>query len=557
MKAIPDQPKADAEKFGRYDILEHIATGGMAKIYKASTSGNRIFTLKKILPEFSENEDFIRMFLEEAKISLSLKHSNIVRVLDFGQLEGSYYLAMEYVFGKDLGSILKRSFESKIHIPIDVACYLILQCCRGLHYAHHLVDSFGNSMGIVHRDISPPNILVSYNGDAKILDFGIAKAVRAVQPKITRSGVLKGKFCYMSPEQAQGESLNHQSDVFSLGIVLHELLTSRSLFYSPDEIETLERVRKAKVDPPSKIRKGVPKELDRIVLKALEVKLRKRYASCGEFGDALESFLNKFYPRTDTRSVAKFIRQLFSEEFSQKLAKARKEGWKDIFISGGADDEILLDRSPRATSSSPHFNTQGHQISWWARLLYDPKISQKFYRFSGIMILVLGLGAGAWAFYESQLGRELLKWGKSFIYPTTNQSPGPVDQVQNLSKPEPGSFQWWVNQGDKFSHEKNWTEALEAYDRALRINPYELKVSIARHFVLLEQGDLKEACDWFHQQTEVPEADRLYAEALCHDRAQQTEKALINYTDFLRRFPLDPRISNVQWRVDVLKGKAR
>lgn len=402
------------QKFGRYQILEHLATGGMAKIYKASTSNGRIFTLKKVLQEYAQNEDFLRMFLEEAKISLIMKHPQIVRVLDFGQLDGSYYLAMEYVFGKDLGSFLKRSYESKTAVPVDIACHIIRQCCRALEYAHTLTDSFGQSRSVVHRDISPPNILLSYNGEAKILDFGIAKAIRLSSMGHTRSGVLKGKFCYMSPEQARGENLNHQSDLFSLGIVFHELLTSQSLFYSQDEIETLERVRKADVQPPSSYRNDVPKELDRILLKMMAPKLKHRYQSAREIERELQSFLKEHYPRTDDRNVAKCMRSMFRKDFQFRGPQAKQEGWKDLLVSGGADDELLLDRSADKTQGKVQLRQATGEIAipWWTRLIYDPKINRRFKRSLMISSLSIALMGSLWLFYHSEAGKISIQWAQ-------------------------------------------------------------------------------------------------------------------------------------------------
>lgn len=543
-------------KFGRYDVVELLATGGMARVYKATTSQNRVFTIKKILPEFSRNDEFIKMFLEEAKISLSLKHSNIVRVIDFGQIENTYYLAMEYVFGRDVGSLLKRTLEKKIHVPVDVACQIIIQCCRGMEYAHRLTDAFGTSLGIIHRDISPPNILVSYNGEVKILDFGIAKAISAAENRNTRSGVLKGKFSYMSPEQTRGEFLTAQSDLFSLGIVLHELLTSRSLFYTKDELETLEKVRKAEVKAPSSIRKGIPEALDRIVLKALQPKLKKRLNSCAEFADELEVFLQENYPRTDKRAVAKFMRLMFQEDFNGRLEIALKEGWKDIFVSGGDDQELMLDRAQNlAPTRTP---TQGFRLSTWQRLLYDPKVSDPFFktlRFVGYACLLVVV---SWIFVRSEIGQNLFQsWKRSFSktapVESTPTSPPLVETPQSLER---GSLAWWVQEAEVALAAGQDELALDNLGKALKINPYEKDLVIRHHFLQLKLG-LGNACDWFQTHTELEPKDQLLARAACAELAGDPSKAVVAYSDFVRRFPKDLRAPKVERVLKNLLGDSK
>jgi len=537
-------------KFGRYDIVELLATGGMARVYKASTSANRIFTIKKILPEFSHNQEFIKMFLEEAKISLSLKHSNIVRVIDFGVIDGTYYLAMEYVFGKDIGSLLKKTLEKKIHVPIDVACQIIIQCCRGMEYAHRLTDAFGTSLGIIHRDISPPNIFLSYNGEAKILDFGIAKAISAAENKNTRSGVLKGKFSYMSPEQTLGEYLTAQSDLFSLGIVLHELLTSRSLFYTRDEIETLERVRKADVAPPSKTRKGVPRELDEIVLRALQPKIKRRYESCGQFADDLESLLRIHYPRTDRRAAAKFLRLMFEDDFQARLEPALAEGWKDVFISGGDDQDLMLDRQKEA-SSSTRSNTHGLRVGVFQKILYDPKISRKLYATIRVVAGVFTLIALGTLFLQSDNGKSLIQsWKVGISSPPEVEAVTKVEQTPNLPL-ERGSLVWWVNEAELAEKQGDILRAIENLERALKINPYERELLVRRQFLQLKRGEL-DVCEWFRVQKDVSDADQLLAGGACQELSGNYERAVVAYSDFVKRFSLDPRSESTRRIISTL-----
>ncbi|MGA0163449.1 MAG: protein kinase domain-containing protein [Bdellovibrionota bacterium] len=542
MSSDSDSEERSEKKFGRYEIIEQLATGGMARIYKASTSANRVYSLKKILPDFSKNEEFIHMFLQEAKISLNLKHPNVIRVYDFGQVDESYYLAMEYVFGQNLGAILKKSVSTKIHIPIPIASYLILECCRGLDYAHSLTDSFGNNIGVIHRDISPPNILVSYNGEPKILDFGIAKAVSVAQARVTRSGVLKGKFSYMSPEQARGEDLNPQSDVFSLGIVFWELLTSQSLFYSKDELETLERVRKANVKAPSKIRKSVPRELDKIVLKALDPKLKKRFSSCREFAEAISQFMDKNYPHTDHRDVAKFVRLLFATEFQEKRGQAIRESWKDVFVSGGSDDEIMLDRSSNFTNTTQTKKRDHAQPSFLARLIYDPKWGSITRKVTETSLVLFALGIFSFYFLKSDFYQNLKSEWLS-----TSEASAPPAKISAPSTPpttlEVRGFQWWLDRASELETRGNLDEALAAYERALEINAYDQTALVKKHFLRIRKDGDSQSCQWFRNQADLSRADKSFAAALCFEARNQKIKALEAYDEFIREFPKDLRTS--------------
>ncbi len=557
----PREPET-SERFGRYVLLETLAKGGMAQIYKAATPNGKIFTLKKILADYSSNSDFIKMFLDEAKISLNLKHDNVVRVLDFGQFEGNYFLAMEYVFGRDVGTLLRTSVERRIYVPLDVACMIIMQCAQGLAYAHSLVDNFGKPQGVIHRDISPPNILVSYNGDSKVLDFGIAKAARTDSRVNTRSGVLKGKFSYMSPEQALGQPLNPSSDQFSLGIVFYELLTSRSLFYSQDEIETLERVRKADVSSPRKIRKDIPPELEKIVLRALERKEKNRFSGCAEFAESLRRFLKQNYPRTDARTVAKFVRALFPEDFQRRSRPALKEGWVDILVSGASDDDLLLDRSlgdADAMKSNP--GTKGYRLNVWDRLLYDPRLGQKMSRIFvqwGVPLLIVCalslLWMTGWLEERWKTVHEAFKTSETPVppvaAPTVQPQPTPLP-TENLDKK---GLAYWLLVSEKAEAEGRYEEAASALSKAHEINPLDPKLVVKKLFLNLSTGNFDEACRAIQQTEGASDADRSLAIALCAEARGDTVKALSYYSEFIQRFPADPRRARAASVLDALKS---
>lgn len=308
--------------FGKYYLLERINIGGMAEIFKAKAFGvegfERMLAVKKILSSIAEDESFINMFIDEAKIAGQLNHPNIAQIFDLGKVNDSYFIAMEYISGKDLKTIFERSRRLGEKVSVPRVCYVMMKTCEGLGHAHHKKDANGQEINIVHRDVSPQNILISYEGEAKIIDFGIAKAQGKTSQ--TQVGILKGKFSYMSPEQVRGLHIDHRSDIFSLGIVLYEMLTLERLFLGESDFETLEKIRKVEMSPPSLYNPHIPKELEDIVLKALAKSPEDRYQTAFEFADALEQFMrnqNYYYTNKD---LGAYMKESFSAdiEFENK-----------------------------------------------------------------------------------------------------------------------------------------------------------------------------------------------------------------------------------------------
>ena len=251
------------QTFGKYQILERIATGGMAEIYKAKLEGiggfQRTFAIKRILPHLSMNVDYVNMLVDEAKVAGLLSHANIVQILDLGQVEGVWYIAMEYVDGRDLGSVLKRASERGLRLPVPHACFIIVELLKGLEYAHQRQVMRGGrpvALNIIHRDVSPPNVLISFQGEVKLTDFGIARA--ALKAQETQAGVIKGRFDYMSPEQAAGsKDIDQRSDLFAVGVVLYEILVGAPPFESTSVTGIL--IKQMQEDaPPMRTREGVP-----------------------------------------------------------------------------------------------------------------------------------------------------------------------------------------------------------------------------------------------------------------------------------------------------------
>ncbi len=306
------------EPFGKYELLRKIGSGGMAEIYKARMSGpggfEKIVVIKKILPSLDSNEDFIAMFVAEAKLTATLQHANIVQIFELGDVDGQHYIAMEHVDGHDLLQVLRRCRELDRLIPPELAVYIIAELCKGLHHAHNARDARGNPLDIIHRDVSPSNVLISRDGEVKIMDFGVARARRA-GARQTRTGVLKGKMGYMSPEQVVGDPFDHRVDIFSLGILLFESLTSRRLFLADTELKTLIRIRDVQIeDRVLSHSPWLPPRLRPILRKGLARLPQDRYASALEMHDALVEELFDVGVRADARRLGAFMRELFADQ---------------------------------------------------------------------------------------------------------------------------------------------------------------------------------------------------------------------------------------------------
>jgi TonB family protein len=307
-----DEEPADGTKFGQYVLLEKIATGGMAEVWKARMRGvegfQKIVAIKKILPHLSDNQDFIEMFVDEAKLAAQLNHNNIIHIYDLGKIQSSYYIAMEYIDGYDLKNILRKAQERDQPLSVEIALFVASKIAAALDYAHRKRDFEDKEMGLVHRDVSPQNVLISEEGDIKLCDFGIAKA--ASKASHTQAGALKGKLQYMSPEQAWGRNIDRRSDIFALATVLFEMLTARKLFGGDNELSILEQVREARVTPPSEYNDEVTPQIDAIVLKALQKDPANRYQTAGEMQRDLDAVLYSFRPTPTSADLAIYMHRL-------------------------------------------------------------------------------------------------------------------------------------------------------------------------------------------------------------------------------------------------------
>ncbi len=320
------------ERFGKYLILDHLVDGGMAKICRARYLGeqaNKMVAVKMVQPQFSNDEAFVRMFQDELNITFGMLHPNIMQVYDYGKTNGQLYTAMEYIHGANLKQFLDRLKERKVVFPPEICIYIISQVCLGLHYAHTFTDKLtGKPYNIVHRDISPHNIMLTYDGAVKVIDFGIAKAT--TNSEATQAGTIKGKLSYLAPEYLDGLELDARYDEFAVGITLWEMLCSRKLFQANNDLAVLKQIQACKIIPPSEINPSVPKELDAIVMKALSKDRAHRYENLDQLNRALIRFLYSTYPEFNASDLASFAEDLFKNEIGKDQEKFVEYGKIDI-----------------------------------------------------------------------------------------------------------------------------------------------------------------------------------------------------------------------------------
>jgi eukaryotic-like serine/threonine-protein kinase len=316
MKPPPsDSLLDDKVSFGKYQFLARIGKGGMANVYLARPKAQkRLVAIKLILDKLLGTKNYVDMFIQEGKLAVQLNHDAIVKTYEVGRIKGRHFICMEYISGVDLSVLLRRVRATTTRrLPVPHVLYIALRICEGLHYAHELKDSKGRYLNLVNRDVSPSNVRLSFEGDVKLLDFGIAKAKSSLSSEI---GVLKGKLSHMSPEQIRGMPLDRRSDVFATGIVLHEMLTLEKLFRADSEFKMMDTVGKAEVKPPSALNKRVDAEVDAIVLRALEKAPNARYQTAEEMAQELRRVLERYdFSRAELREL---VRDAGSEEWEKE-----------------------------------------------------------------------------------------------------------------------------------------------------------------------------------------------------------------------------------------------
>jgi serine/threonine protein kinase len=315
-------------RYGRYILIDRLGAGGMAEVFRALTVGAEQFqslvVVKRILSHLCANPAFVKMFIDEAKLCGQLSHPNVIRVHDFGKVEGQYFIAMEYVQGRNLGPIIRRLAERRERMPPLIAAEIIRQAARGLAYAHHMTASDGKPLGIIHRDISPGNVMVAHTGEVKVLDFGVARVENRFRKTTTDPGQLKGKAGYLSPEQIASSGFDHRADIFPMGILLHEMLTGRRLFRGVSATESMSMIKSMPIPAPSQFNPDVPPALDAIVERALQRSPDARYQSAAALADDLESLLLE--GRFSSHELPRFMQTFFQEDsLGERLDLSRED----------------------------------------------------------------------------------------------------------------------------------------------------------------------------------------------------------------------------------------
>ena len=327
-------------RFGKYTLIDRIAVGGMAEIFLARQAGlegfEKTIVIKRIRPHLSKQPNFVKMFLNEAKLAAQLNHPNIVQIYDLGKIGESYFIAMEYIFGRDMRRIIPKADALGIPFPMVYALKIASSVCEGLYYAHARTDLYGNALNIVHRDVTPENIFVSFDGTVKVLDFGIAKAANQIEQ--TRAGEIKGKLSYMSPEQCMGKQLDNRSDIFSLGVVLYEWLTGFKLFTGDSEVAILKSITEGKIYAPSYFKADIPEGVEAILMKALEKDREKRYQTAWEMQYDLDQFLSQYEFTPSNIHLSNFLKQLFNDELEEE--KDRLNHFRQAAAAAGPEEII-------------------------------------------------------------------------------------------------------------------------------------------------------------------------------------------------------------------------
>lgn len=325
-----------------YTLQRKIASGGMGSVYEAAQSGvegfQKTIAIKNILPKYTDNDEFVDMFIGEGKLVANLVHPNIVQIYQLGKYDGGYYIAMEYIDGLNLERFLLRHKEIEKDVPVDFGTFIISRICRGLEYAHNKRDSKGELLGIVHRDVSPKNIMLTSEGEAKLTDFGVAKAAHYMQQE--EGEVLMGKVEYMSPEQASYQITDHRSDIFSLGIVYYELLTGVNVFETDDVFEILERVKTHLIPDPREYRSDIPEKVATIIMRCLTRSLSSRYPNASELGYDLEYYMYSGGYGPTIVKLASYLQTVFPDRRFYAPNAARGDTDIDTFA------ETIYQRGP-------------------------------------------------------------------------------------------------------------------------------------------------------------------------------------------------------------------
>ncbi|MBI2389728.1 MAG: serine/threonine protein kinase, partial [Deltaproteobacteria bacterium] len=332
-----------SQQFGRYELLDRVNVGGMAEIFRArDTQSGAICAVKRILPEIADDDEFVRMFRDEAKVASLLEHPNICKIFDLGRVDSQWFLALQYVEGLDLRGLFDQANRVGVRLPRALLLHAFMRVCEGLEYAHRKRDEAGRPLNVVHRDVSPQNVLVGFDGEVKLIDFGIAKSNGKLSK--TQVGTIKGKYGYMSPEQVRGLPLDHRSDLFSLGICMYELFTQQRLFASDNELLIMERIKEAEFVPPRSADPTLPEPIEQIIMRALARDVADRYASAADLYADLQAFAYSEGLVWSKDQVADYMQRTFGPGAAKPSGAAGLNGHESLNKPSSAGDGPVDER---------------------------------------------------------------------------------------------------------------------------------------------------------------------------------------------------------------------
>lgn len=381
-------PAYQPVQYGKFLLLERIARGGMAELCRAKIIGSqgfeKLIAIKKILPHLADQEDFVSAFIDEARLAAFLHHRNIVQIFDFGEMAGGYFISMEYLSGKPLRTLMNFAGKSDARLPLGMVLFIVAEICTGLDYAHNLKNFSGEPLGIVHRDIGPQNIFMTYDGQVKIIDFGIARATS--HNTVTTVGSLKGKIAYMSPEQASGKEIDHRSDIFSVGIILYELVTGKHLYTAEDSGQQLALAADCRFVPVRELDASLPPLLYEILDKALARKPDDRYQTTGELWADLERCAKETEAFATAKELALFMAQFFKADMEHEEAALRQAVSVELPLADEVLDSEISSLEPTVLlareKQTPEFKVQ------------EPRRHRLIFLLV-VVVLVLGMGGAA------------------------------------------------------------------------------------------------------------------------------------------------------------------
>jgi serine/threonine-protein kinase len=426
-KVAGGNPDAQLLAYGQYVLVRKLAEGGMAEIFLAKRLGadgfERNVVIKRMLAHLSGMPEFVEMFRDEARLAAKLSHPNVVQIQDLGFADGCYYICMEYLAGEDFSTTVRTASFRGEYVPVPLVMRVLADAARGLHYAHDFADETGRRLNIVHRDISPSNLYVTYEGQVKVLDFGISKyESRQAQ---TRTGVVKGKYIYMAPEQARGAQVDRRADIFALGVSLYEALTHVRPFARDNDLAVLNALMEGDFQPPRELRPDLAPELELVVLRAMAYDPDERYATAAEFADDLEHLLSKEPQRTTGADLAAYLRNSFGEE--RYAEKTRIPTITTLKQSGLSVPDTLVGSMPRLSGSLPTVSSEERT----GVVPSPPGAMAGASRWRGIAVGVVAscllLAGGAFV-----VGRKV---GTAPAEPVTQPAPPPVVQAAPPSNP--------------------------------------------------------------------------------------------------------------------------